>query len=328
MCKVLFLLSLQVFGVTATPARGSSKDRIEANMNTLLGILHVPEHHMIIIRDDNKVILQTIPQAKPETLYVKSRTSDVEFIKFLAEFLRELITKTLPNHFTSNGLRLLNNQAPPSTYALLENEDNKGRFQQWKGGLIRRLSSQDTSEVIKKDVEDSLWVICTIQETVDKCKDVGFEAALSDLNSLLLSKEREFSEAMNRVSETLESQDELLFFKLNAAFFGNHQVRMLNKSTPMAGSTAPSECGNFPKFAKLVEIIAGYKDREDIHGIVFVRTRLGAEWITNALQQSLLNPYFAFRKIIGRGKRNNSDRLAITVFYSILQYCERQVFRA
>lgn len=297
-------------------------------MNTLLEILDVPEHHMVIINDDNEVILQTIPQAKPETLYVKSRTSDVEFIRFLVEFLRELITRTLPDHFTSNGLSSLNNQAPPSTYALLDNEDNKGRFQQWKGGLIRRLSSQDTSEAIKKDVEDSLWAICTIQETVDKCKDVGFEAALSDLNSLLLTKEREFSEAMNRVCESLESQHELLFFKLHAAFFGNHQVRMLNKSTSMAGSTAPSECGNFPKFAKLVEIIAEYKDREDIHGIVFVRTRLGADWIANALQQSYLNPYFSFSKIVGRGKRNNSDKLAIAVFHSLLQYCKKQVFRA
>eukprot|EP00210_Caulerpa_lentillifera_P009353 g8917.t1 len=300
----------KVFGVTATPARGVSSDKTEANLNTLLETLQVPPHHLAIIPDDNEYILQTIPQATPEVVYIEGRTSDTQFIKFIAEFLRRQITELLPSHFTSQGLSDLNSQRPPCTYALLDDKNATGRFQQWKVSLIRKLNSINENAAIQRDVEDSLWAICTLQKSVDKCRDVGFEAALFDVCSKLQQKEAEFLRVINEMSEK-RPMDTWLFLKLHSTFFGDPQIQMMNQTTSIAGPASPLECGKFPKFAKLVEIISCYADREQMHGIVFVRTRLGAEWIASALQQSALQNCFAFRKTVGRGTKNNSDKAAV-----------------
>lgn len=297
----------KVFGVTATPTYGSNRDRMDSNFSSLLEVLHVPRNHFVVIDDNNTVIAQIIPQATPETIEVEPRIADHQFIESMASFLRRLITETLPEFFTSKGFRFLNEVGPPSTYAVADGSDSKSQFQQWNGTLKRLLENHNITGFVQNDIEYALSTICSIQESVDNCRDVGFEETLSNLNDLLRQKERDFN-GFQSVIGRAKSSERSLFLKLQSLIDQDTSFAMLNKSTSNAGITSPEECGNFPKFAKLIEILKNYTARDDVHGIVFVRTRLAADWIWKALQRSSLHQSFHFMKIVGRARRSNTQR--------------------
>lgn len=293
--------------MTATPVHGSNRDRMDSNFSCLLKVLHVPQNHFVVIDDNNKVIAQIIPQAAPETIEVEPRIDDYQFIEFMASFLRRLVTVTLPEFFISKGLSFLNEVAPPSTYAVAERTDSKSQFQQWSGTLKGLLENRNITGFAQNDVEYALSSICSLQESVDNCRDVGFEETLSYLNERLRQKERDFN-GFQSVIGRATSSERSLFLKLQSLIDEDSPLPMFNKSTSNAGITTPEEFGNFPKFAKLLEILKNYTDRDDVHGIVFVRTRLAADWIWKALRRSALHQSFHFMKVVGRARRSKTQR--------------------
>eukprot|EP00210_Caulerpa_lentillifera_P004957 g4731.t1 len=300
----------KVFGVTATPIHGPNSEQMDTNFNSLLKDLHVPESHVVMIDDDNKHFTEIIPQARPETILVDTRSMDSDFINVTAIFLRNLLTETLPEFFNSHQLSFLSSKTPPCTYSLVEGSDNKSRFQQWKGELEQKMTNAGTTGFVRKDIEHALCTICLIQESVDNCKDVGVESASSKLKEQLKQEERDLISVQTMLGGGggHQSPEGSLFFRLQGLIAENPCFQSLNQSTSVAGVISPVECGNFPKFVALLRVLEEYKDRQDVHGMVFVRTRLGADWICNALKKSLLQDKFHFLKIVGQGRRTDTQR--------------------
>jgi len=175
-------------------------------------------------------------------------------------------------------------------------------FAQWRYYINSKLASSKASNHQSEDIKASVDLVCSMSEAVRVSKDVGYETAIREFNRKLKEKKRQIERAALSCPQSL-------FSYLSQFIYDSAYIKTLPNSIQGEGRSAAPECGRFPKFRRLVEILSGYKNATNFHGMVFVGTRTAADQMTSMLQTTNLIKHMAFRKIVGQSKAAKNQLL-------------------
>jgi len=298
----------KVLGLTATPAQGREMGEINESLDKLLSTLHVPDKNFICISDDNREIVEKIPKAEVIVEQVDVRVCEKDFRIFLSRFVSGILRQDLPDHFTSLGISEVNGAVRlPSSIALRSDDSCNGQFQQWQIDITRNIQSRGLQDFHKTDILEAVAAICLMEEAAEQSRDLGYEPALKFLLDKLKKKMGQLSDVIGQCQASSGS----LFAKIHDGIKNSAYMKMLPRTVLVAGFASDPDCGHFPKFSKLVEILEGYKDKENFHGMVFIRTRAAVETICQTLQSSCLRVHMEFQSIVGQASRQNQTQSSL-----------------
>ena len=263
----------QVLGFTASPTRSPDVEEGEQNLDLLLNQMQA---RCIVLTETNSEVQQHVPSAKEETAYAEEREEDVYFARYMGRFMYSACYRyinPLVGH-VAGVLRLPDQSLADMGLGLMSST-----FENWAKLTVEKLLQREEMLWMERtDIVSSVELLRACNNSLDLVNDAGFESSLKVLAQRILEISSVFGKDMDTST--------CIYPSLLA---GVYSTRMIQSITPVLQafnmSPYPSGHSRFPRFVKLVQFLERYKEQEELHGMVFVKTRDGVYHLAKMLRQ-------------------------------------------
>ena len=263
----------QVLGFTASPARTPDLEEGAENLNLLLDQMKA---RCIVLDDTNEEVQKHVPAAKEETAYCDEREEDIQYARTIGEFMYNSCLRYLcPLVGKVRGVMRLTDQSLADMVMGLMSST----FENWSKITTEKLQENEALPQAEcADLISSIELLRACNNSLDLVNDAGFESSLKVLAQRIL-------EIGTVVASAATGSPKMMFTQLLAGLYCSGMIQSIAPVLQAYQMNPfPMEYSKFPRFIQLVQFLERFKDQDELHGMVFVKTRDGVYHLAKMLR--------------------------------------------
>lgn len=268
----------QVIGFTASPTKSPDEKEGKENLEALLNQMQA---HCLNLSDENPEIREHVPSAKEETAYADCRPEDFTFARYLGQFVFTAWRRYIsPLVGTVEGVHRL----PIQSLCEVAQGLMSSNFDNWAKDVSEKVQTNGNMPHVRRmDIVASVELLKNCNELLDVINDTGFEAALK----LLVKRVADIVKLFGTPVDTIDS----IFPNLLAGVYSNPTVSAIAPVLHAFGMNRnPTGYAQFPRFIILVKFLERFNNQDQLHGMIFLKTREGVYHLAKMLR------YFYFKR--------------------------------